>query len=290
VPAIKYSSVISQADANAKATKDITDSAQFYANANGLCVFFSIADSAYYVKAGCSTGIPDTVKFKATAGRDSSLISQADANAKAHAYVTANGQTYANTNGGCTFWNLAHTQEYTKACATGMHGTTRSYTIAANKLSSRVSQIDAENKAIAEMNILGQAQANDNGICEYWNAALSPSIQKSCRSFQGIGTYVTYNVPAGTYKSTVSQAETDTLAQRDVRLNGQTYANANGTCECTAEGKKRIGINCETGTRVNDTTLAQPNGTYKCTYHYLFSDGTSSGSYSDFNPSPCPVL
>ncbi len=43
-------------------------------------------------------------------------------------------------------------------------------------------------------------------------------------------TSVEYTVPAGTYSSQVSQAAANALAQDDIDLNGQDYANANGYC------------------------------------------------------------
>ncbi|CAM6001148.1 unnamed protein product [Sphagnum balticum] len=44
------------------------------------------------------------------------------------------------------------------------------------------------------------------------------------------GTTVDYQVPAGTYTSSVSQADADNQALADIAANGQNYANANGSC------------------------------------------------------------
>jgi hypothetical protein len=44
------------------------------------------------------------------------------------------------------------------------------------------------------------------------------------------GSLVTYTVPAGTYMSSVSQADADSQALTEITANGQTYANTYGTC------------------------------------------------------------
>jgi hypothetical protein len=44
------------------------------------------------------------------------------------------------------------------------------------------------------------------------------------------GSYVTYSVAAGTYSSTISQADADSKAQNDLNSNKQAYANNNGDC------------------------------------------------------------
>ncbi len=41
---------------------------------------------------------------------------------------------------------------------------------------------------------------------------------------------MTYTVPAGSYSSSVSQADADQRAQNDVNTNGQAYANYAGSC------------------------------------------------------------
>lgn len=67
-------------------------------------------------------------------------------------------------------------------------------------------------------------------ITIYNSAAASGSFTRNnCASNYAGGTVV-YNVPAGTYSSTVSQAAADALATADVAANGQNYANTNGSC------------------------------------------------------------
>lgn len=62
----------------------------------------------------------------------------------------------------------------------------------------------------------------------YSNVVKSGQFTRNCTS--GTSSAVTYTVAAGTYSSTVSQADADAKAQNDVTANGQAYANANGIC------------------------------------------------------------
>ena len=65
---------------------------------------------------------------------------------------------------------------------------------------------------------------------KFTNAVKSGSFTRNNCSCGYTGSSVTYTVPTGTYFSTVSQADADQQAQNDVNGNGQTYANANGSC------------------------------------------------------------
>ncbi len=109
VPANKYSSTISQADADSKATADLTSNKQTYANTNGTCtiipstIYHNVQMSSTTTKNTCGTGyIGSTVTYTVSAGQYSSTISQADADAKATADLSVNKQSYANMNGTCT--------------------------------------------------------------------------------------------------------------------------------------------------------------------------------------------
>lgn len=146
---------------------------------------------------------------------------------------------YNTTNkpGGCpaTYNNLAISEVFTKNdCPAGFIGSKVTYTIQANGYSSTISQADADQKAEDELNRYGQANANTHGSCIqlFYNVALSQSFNiQSCPTGYAGGTY-TYSVAAGTYTSTVSQADADEMAQDEIDANGQTYANlpANAIC------------------------------------------------------------
>jgi hypothetical protein len=177
VAAGKYSSTISQTDANNQAINDVTNNKQAYANANGTCtaatVYYNIQESGTATKNDCGTGYTgSTVTYTVAASKYSSIVSQADADSKAIADVTANKQTYANTNGTCTaiattvYYNVQESGTATKNdCGTGYTGSIVTYNVAAGKYSSTISQTDANNQAIKDVNNNVQAYANANGTC-----------------------------------------------------------------------------------------------------------------------------
>lgn len=77
-------------------------------------------------------------------------------------------------------------------------------------------------------NYAGQAE---NCTTPYYTSIAKAGIftRNNC-SPGNAGSSVTYTVPAGSYTSSISQADADQKAQNDVNTNGQAYANANGTC------------------------------------------------------------
>lgn len=104
------------------------------------------------------------------------------------------------------------------------------------------------------------------------------------------GNELAYSIPFGKYFSLLSQADADAQANADVE--GQLYANKNGLCAnniCNGEGYKFIGCNCELGTKVCDNSYLNSYGNWVNTYHYHWSDGTNSQSYTTVTP-PCVAV
>jgi hypothetical protein len=104
VPANKYTSLISQEDANAQAVSDTYMKGQAYANANGTCVlkYYNSALSVLFARNNCAAGtIPGQVYYVVPAKKYSSTNTQADADNQAQNEVNANGQNYANANCVC---------------------------------------------------------------------------------------------------------------------------------------------------------------------------------------------
>ncbi|MCX6239840.1 MAG: DUF5977 domain-containing protein [Bacteroidia bacterium] len=176
VSANKYSSSISQADADSKATTDLNNNKQAYANANGTCtiippiLYYNTATSATATKNSCGTGYTGSVvTYTVSANKYSSTVSQTDADNKALTDLNNNKQAYANANGTCTitvYYNTAISATATKnSCGRGYVGSIVTYTVSAKKYSSTVSQTDADNKALTDLNNNKQAYANDNGTC-----------------------------------------------------------------------------------------------------------------------------
>ena len=134
IPAETYSSLISQADADSKAQNDINTTGQFYANTNGNCLimYYNQPLSKFFFKNDCQAGYSGTkVLYEVPASKYNSVISQADANAKAQADMDANGQAYANTNGNCVLGCLKCIGEANKCinaiCETGAKVVTDTY-------------------------------------------------------------------------------------------------------------------------------------------------------------------
>lgn len=102
VPANKYSSYISQVDADSKAQADINANGQNYANANGTCTYYSAPQAGTFTRTDCGTNfIGGSVTVTIPAGTSTSIISQADADAKAAAILQSTGPTQANQQGTC---------------------------------------------------------------------------------------------------------------------------------------------------------------------------------------------
>ncbi|WP_099711038.1 DUF5977 domain-containing protein [Flavobacterium sp. 9] len=232
VPVKQYSSAVSQAAADALAQTDVNNNGQAYANTNGTCTFTSVVKSGSFTKNNCASGgVGSVVVYTVPAGRYASTTSQAAADALAQTDVTNNGQTYANTNGTCTFSSIARSSSFTKNnCAAGGVGSSVAFSQAVGAQTSIISQADADAKGLTLFNTNGQANANTNGTCTFTSVVKSGSFTKNNCAAGGAGSAVVYTVPAGTYTSTTSQAAADALAQTDVNNNGQANANTNGTC------------------------------------------------------------
>jgi hypothetical protein len=162
---------------------------------------------------------------------------------------------------------------------------------------------DNENNAVKKIcyNYAGQpGNCTLTGVAMYYNAVLNQSFTRNNCSAGYIGSQVTYTVPAGTYSSTISQGDADTQAQTDVNINGQNYANANGTCiqmfNVTGSNSKNKNYTVNfynTGTSTNysftlnafasNVTLGQvPAGTYQVSFSPQGSPITANFNVNGF--------
>jgi Family of unknown function (DUF5977) len=311
----------------------------------------------------CAPGYQgEEVRFTVNANTFSSTLSQEDAEAKAEIYLLEQGQLFANNNGGCSliYYNAALSRtDTTDNCPAGYIGGLVTYTVPAGRYTSIISQADADEQALddIEANIYWYVNSSGNAVCTintdplwewvesgdsycqtvngqqhlfvletdvnpnsasygqtrwwdtgpsdlctggstYYNTLQSQSFIKNDCPPGYTGSTVTYTVPAGTYSSTVSQAAADQQALNNIAANGQNYANINGTCTqnscdpgaCTAQGLQYqcINNNCEAGIRVNTETY-WTGMFWACVYHYEFSDGSWSTTYTEYNSYPCDI-
>lgn len=242
VEAGKYTSVISQSDADDKAMKDIEQNGQNWVNEHGRCItilWYNVKKSKSFRKNDCD---PDTeegslVTMTIEAGQFSSTISQEDADRKAEAELNAKGQDHANFYGTCNtikWYNDRKSKMFQKTdCEVTEVGSMVEYVVEANRFSSSVSKGDANQKALDALEAEGPGYANEHGTCEtnlWYNVEKSKVFYKNDCEDGFIGAPYTYTVEAGKYTSDVSQEDADKKALDDIERNGQEQANLNGEC------------------------------------------------------------
>lgn len=242
VEAGKYTSIISQSDADDKAMKDIEQNGQNWVNEHGRCItilWHNVKKSKSFRKNDCD---PDTeegslVTMTIEAGQFSSTISQEDADRKAEAELDAKGQDYANSHGTCNtvkWYNDRKSKMFQKTdCEVTEVGSMVEYVVEAGRFSSSVSKEDANRKALEALEVEGPGYANEHGTCEtnlWYNVEKSKVFYKNDCEDGFIGAPYTYTVEAGKYTSDVSQEDADKKALDDIEKNGQEQANLNGEC------------------------------------------------------------
>jgi hypothetical protein len=140
-------------------------------------LFYSATKQGSYQKQGCPVGTePTTETYVVPAARYASSQNQGDADNKATADVTSNGQNYANTVGQCLYWNTDQSAWFSKndcgtsggsSCVTST-GQVRSdvlYDVPAHTYSSLVSLAAANTLALNDVNANGQNYANNYCTC-----------------------------------------------------------------------------------------------------------------------------
>lgn len=242
IEAGKYTSIISQSDADDKAMKDIEQNGQNWVNEHGRCItilWYNVKKSKSFRKNDCD---PDTeegslVTMTIEAGQFSSTISQEDADRKAEAELNAKGQDYANSHGTCNtikWYNDRKSKMFQKTdCEVTEVGSMVEYVVEAGRFSSSVSKEDANQKALDALEAEGPGYANEHGTCEtnlWYNVEKSKVFYKNDCEDGFIGAPYTYTVEAGKYTSDVSQEDADKKALDDIERNGQEQANLNGEC------------------------------------------------------------
>ncbi len=204
----------------------------------------------------------------------------------------------SNKTGGCPTQYSSHgfSEVFTKqGCAAGYVGANLTYSVPPGQFTSLISQFDADMKAEAYILSMGQAAANSAPnacLLLYLNTARSvPFTTHSCSVGYAGGT-VYYNVPAGRYVSTVSQADAEQMADDDVSANGQAYANEKAHAVCTQDNTpdweaddpaqtqcEQVG-NLNTGHQLVLMTDINP---FSTTYN------TTQWKDAGFNATACPV-
>ncbi|WP_139276326.1 DUF5977 domain-containing protein [Sinomicrobium oceani] len=232
VPAKKYFSTISQADADAKAKADMQANGQNYANQHGECFYRNAKKQQTFTKDDCPVGVNGSkVTYTVPLGKYTSTMSQADADAMAQAEIDANGQANANANGACGFYNVAVHKIFTKNnCPAGEIPSEEVYKVPAKRYYSRISQETVDAMAQADIDANGQAYANTNGTCRQ---AVSFSFSNSTSDSFGVsfkdnyGVIKSYTCPPG-YSSLVLPEGVYTITVQNIssNINRQIYVGA----------------------------------------------------------------
>lgn len=180
------------------------------------------------------------------------------------------------------YYNLDTTGIFIKSgCTGGRIPDTVAYKIGYGKYASVVSQAHANEKARADIIVNGQAYANMMGGCYFRNVTQPTTsydnfFKNNCTYAQGPGNSYRYEVPAGKYKSDISQTDANNLALAEITANGQTYANANAGCSCDADNQQYIGGSCLTSSTKLYYGGYRPDPenfptTWICIYRYSFN-------------------
>jgi YD repeat-containing protein len=227
VPANKYTSTISQEDADAKVDNELFTLGQAYADANGSCIllYYNTVQSLTVTTQSCGPGyIGGSVTYTVPAGRYYTTVSQGAANQMALDEIAANAQAWANdpANAVCNVdtspdWEWDNTSYYCQ----NING----------ELPPHLFVLERDmNPNSPSYNQTRWSDAGPQSECPAGNYYNTPQSGVFNRNDCSGGSAVTYTVPQGRYYSTVSMAAANQLAIDDVNANGQAYANANGTC------------------------------------------------------------
>lgn len=123
--------------------------------------------SDYYCPGSKEPAAPFT--YTIPVGKYTSLVSQADADARAYQDVNSNylKQLYASSHIQCgtVYSNQLISGEFTKNCSSGYLSTKVNYDILAGRFTSMISQEDADQKAAVALASEGQMNANEWGKC-----------------------------------------------------------------------------------------------------------------------------
>lgn len=233
VPANKYSSTISQEDADAQVDNELLQYGQAAADASNNCIqiFYNAQQQQTVTSESCDYGYEGgNVTYVVPANKYWSTVSVEDANNKALEEITANAQAYANS------------PAYRVCVPTASPQWEWDSDISQCRIvSGQVHEFVKETDLNPNSGTYGKTRWSDVGPTPncttglYYNTQQQGTFQKTnCPSGQ-VGNYVTYIVPEGTYSSSVSVDAANQLAINDVNANGQTYANNSpeGTCTTT---------------------------------------------------------
>jgi YD repeat-containing protein len=124
---------------------------------------------------------------------------------------------YAGPNGIGTVYTSTQSETYTAPCTVGGIGSSYTYTATGISL---ISPQDAYNKAIDDINLHGQSEANPTFFCTYYNDERRAWLQRTGCDEGLVGTWGSYWVNSGKYRSYISKADANAMADAEINANG----------------------------------------------------------------------
>lgn len=269
VEAGKYTSDVSQEDADKKALDDIEKNGQEQANLNGECIedpnYFIGKASARVQKNDCDaesqTGSFVDLTERDLAGYPDAFVSresQEAANALAEAAMEEQKQDLANKKGTCIdknqfvgVYSKVFTKDNCEGEGVGSQVTVDQDDVTGGPFTSYESQEAANALAQAAVEQQGQVIANRDGHCT-WTGKYSEEFTKNDCTEGQVGSKITVteqDVVGAPFTSTVSQDDANNKAKAAVKEQGQAIANNKGNCEdmtvYTGHYSKRFVPECE---------------------------------------------
>ena len=236
IPAGRYTSTVSQYDADIQAEIDLFTNGQTTANNSGSCdqIINNVYKSEIDTTQSCPLGkVGGPVNYAVPAGTYGSII-PGDADQQAMDDIAANAKAYANnpTYANCTIsttadWEWFAGDERSPADST--------YCLSVNgQLPPHLFMLATDvNPNSPTYNQKQWEDSGPNSLCAantYFNAQQSVVFTRNNCSTGYVGMSGAYVVPPGKYSSTVSQAAADLQATNDVNTYGQGYVNGHFNC------------------------------------------------------------
>lgn len=282
VPAHRYYSTISQADADEQAADEIDANAQTYANMpeNAACVYSTTpdwegSDSAAYCSPVNGVGHlfvlmtdenPNSPTYNQSQYKDIGPQDECPACTPSFTYssaVSSYTENEISVSDTMVYYSLIFTYPssgigsftlggISGICCLPTSTRTIPYAQGANTFNLIISPngqvtvqvVSGPPPAGVVINFSGSYDLNMNA---YYSAAYNELFTTSCPSGQ-TGSTVQYSVPAYTYRSFVSQQDANQQAVDDAAEHGQNYANQNGTCSVSCSFTPASGITFYTST------------------------------------------
>lgn len=277
VPANKYTSAISQEDADAKAESELFEKGQTAADATGSCIllYYNDLQSRTDTTESCEPGnVGGSVTYTVPANKYFSTISKAYANQKALTEIAANAYAYANSpeHAVCSITTAPDWiwLEGDSTYCLSVNGSLPPHQFVL------MTDINPNSTTYNEKRWVdvGPQEACPAGT--YYNDVQSGTFTKNNCTSGYTGGSVTYTVSPGKYSSTVSQAAADQQAIDEINANGQSYANSNGSCYTSCSFVMEYGFNYV-------TSGFSSSGSSVSFYIVFYTSDPSSVSWSNTN-------